>query len=181
MTFNEETLNKETLYTVKLINLERHEVRLYDGNHSIREIVHHAPGVGIQVIKDHKIILVKQYRKAVEEAILEVPAGLVEPEEDFLAAAKRELAEETQLQGAKWKTLNHFYVSPGFLDEEIHMFSCREVTQLDNPPAQDDDEHVELVELSLAAAQQAVKDGLIRDMKTIYAINQWEIEELRNE
>ncbi|MCW1040798.1 NUDIX hydrolase, partial [Streptococcus anginosus] len=82
--------------------------------------------VGIIAIdEDQRLVLVKQFRKAIERPILEIPAGLVDPGEDFLAAAQRELEEETQLQAEDWQTLDKFYVSPGYLDEYLQIYSCR--------------------------------------------------------
>lgn len=181
MEFNEKTIQKETIYNGQLINLEKHIVEIYNGKQAKREVIRHKPAVGILAITDEQMVFVKQYRKAIEKPILEIPAGLVEPGEDWLLAAKRELAEETQLAGEQWDKLDSFFTSPGFLDEKIQIYKCSQITELDNPPAQDADEHIGVVFLTLAEAKQAILAEEICDMKTIYAVNQWEILKLKGE
>ncbi|MGH2102854.1 NUDIX domain-containing protein, partial [Aerococcus urinaeequi] len=106
MTFGEKTIKKETLYKGKILNLEKHQVRLQNGELADRELIFHGPAVGIFALRDDKIILVRQYRKGIEAVSLEVPAGLVDPNEDLLVAAKREFAEETGMAGENWQQLD---------------------------------------------------------------------------
>lgn len=181
MEFQEKTIDKKTIFQGQLIDLEEHTVEIYNGQHAKREVIRHAPAVGILAIQNDRIVLVKQYRKAIEKPILEIPAGLVDPGEDLLQAAKRELAEETQLAANDWLELDSFYTSPGFLDEKITIFSSQDIYSLDQAPDQDDDEHIELYYLTHEQAHAAIAQGEICDMKTIYAINQWDIQRLTNE
>ncbi|MDK7312317.1 NUDIX hydrolase, partial [Streptococcus oralis] len=90
--------------------VEKHVVELQNKEKANREIIHHAPAVAILALNNDKLLLVKQYRKAIEKAILEIPAGLVDPGEDLLTAAKRELEEETAFQAENWQALDKFYV-----------------------------------------------------------------------
>ncbi|WP_195853212.1 NUDIX hydrolase [Aerococcus sanguinicola] len=171
MEFGEKTLSSEVIYEGSLLTLEKQTVEIFNGEKANREIIHHAPSVGIIAIdEDQRLVLVKQFRKAIERPILEIPAGLVDPGEDFLAAAQRELEEETQLQAEDWQTLDKFYVSPGYLDEYLQIYSCRGLETVSNPRPQDADEHIEVFRLSLSEAKQAAASGEICDMKTIYAI-----------
>ena len=179
MTFGEKTINKETLYEGKILNLEKHQVQLQNGELADRELIFHGPTVGIFAIREDKIILVRQFRKGIEAVSLEVPAGLVDPNEDMLLAAKREFAEETGMAGENWQALDGFYVTPGYNDEYIQMYVCDHVYELPEPPAQDDDENIELVYLDFDQAKAAVASGEISDMKTIYAIQHWQIRKLQ--
>ncbi len=175
MTFGEKTIKKEILYEGKILNLEKHQVRLQNGELADRELIFHGPAVGIFALRDDKIVLVRQYRKGIEAVSLEVPAGLVDPNEDLLVAAKREFAEETGMAGENWQQLDGFYVTPGYNDEFIQMYACQNVTDLPESPAQDDDENIELVYLDFGQAKAAIASGDISDMKTIYAIQYWQI------
>lgn len=179
MTFGEKTIRKETLYEGKILNLEKHQVLLQNGELAARELIFHGPAVGIFALRDEQIVLVRQFRKGIEAVSLEVPAGLVDPGEDLLLAAKREFAEETGMAGEKWQALDGFYVTPGYNDEFIQMYMCEEVHDLPEPPAQDDDENIELIYLDYTAAKAAIAKGEITDMKTIYAIQYWQIMKLQ--
>ncbi len=95
---NEKTLKEELIYKGKILNLKRIEVSLDTGVESVREIVEHKGAVAIVVFEDNKFLFVKQYRKAFEEILLEIPAGKLEDGEDHLDCAKRELEEETGLR-----------------------------------------------------------------------------------
>lgn len=177
MYFGEETLSKNQIYNGAILSLELHDVALQNGATAKREIIRHAPAVAIIAITDQQeMVFVRQFRKAIEKAILEVPAGLVDEGEELLAAAKRELAEETQLAAAHWQELDCFYVTPGYNDEYIQMFSCSDLSQASGTFSLDDDEHVEMIKLSFEEAQQAIKSGEICDAKTIYAIQYWQLQ-----
>ncbi|MEY8370771.1 NUDIX hydrolase [Aerococcaceae bacterium 50-4] len=179
MTFGEETIKKETLYDGKILSLEKHQVRLQNGELAERELIFHGPAVGILALYDDKMILVRQFRKGIEAVSLEVPAGLVDPNEDLLLAAKREFAEETGMAGHNWQVLDGFYVTPGYNDEFIQMYVCQDVYTLEEPPAQDEDENIELVYMNFTEAKAAIASGEISDMKTIYAIQYWQLMKLQ--
>ncbi|KAA9293712.1 NUDIX hydrolase [Aerococcus urinae] len=181
MEFGEKTLTKETIYQGSLIEVEKHVVELQNKEKANREIIHHAPAVAILALNNDKLLLVKQYRKAIEKAILEIPAGLVDPGEDLLTAAKRELEEETAFQAKNWQALDKFYVSPGYLDEYLQIYQASSLAKVAHPKAQDADEHIEVFQLSFEEVQAAIEKGDICDMKTIYAVKQWEIIKLRGE
>lgn len=175
MTFGEDTIHKETIYEGKILNLEKHQVRLQNGELADRELIFHGPAVGIFALRNDQIVLVRQFRKGIEKTILEIPAGLVDPGENWQVAAKREMAEETGLASDTWFEMNGFYVTPGYNDEYIQMYGCKDIYELDEVPAQDADENIELVYLSYQEALEAIQTGEICDMKTIYAIQYWQL------
>ncbi len=106
------------------------------------EIVEHKPAVAVIALKEGKMLFVRQMRPAVGLAPLEIPAGLIEPGEDPLEAARRELAEETGLKG-DLTYLFSYYVSPGFTDEKTHVFLAENLEEAQATP--DGDEAIEVV------------------------------------
>ncbi|MGB4682564.1 MAG: NUDIX hydrolase [Dethiobacteria bacterium] len=166
----EKGLSTTYLYRGRIINLRRDLVLPPGGGEpSFREIVEHPGAVAILALDQRgRVLLVRQYRRAAGRVLLEVPAGKLEPGEEPLACAQRELAEETGCRGGKWRKLTWFYSTPGFCDEKIHLFLAEGVTE--GTPAADPGEALEPLWLDLAAAQQAVLKGEINDAKTIIAL-----------
>lgn len=176
MQFGEETISKEQIYQGAILDLELHHVKLQDGKQVKREIIRHAPAVAVVAINnDDKMIFVRQYRKAIEKAILEVPAGLVDDNEALLIAAQREFAEEIGLAAKEWHKLDSFFVTPGYDDEVIHMYACSDLYPYEGNHTLDEDEHIEIINLNITEAQEAIERGEICDMKTIYAIQYWQL------
>ena len=143
-----------------------------------RELIHHQPAVAVlPVLSDQRVILVKQYRAAVDRDLYEIPAGildLVDGEyEEALVGARRELEEETGYQAAHWQSIGGCYVSPGFLDEYIELFLARGLTEVEEPLAQDPHENVTHHIFSRAQVQAMLADGDIIDAKTIVALQHW--------
>ncbi|NJI03685.1 NUDIX domain-containing protein, partial [Staphylococcus agnetis] len=123
MSFEEKTLSKETLYEGKIITVEKHLVELPNQETSYREVVKHNGAVAICALTpDQKVILVKQYRKALEDTLLEIPAGKLEPNESRINAAKRELEEETGYIADELKLIGEVYGAPGFTNELISIY-----------------------------------------------------------
>ena len=177
--FEEKTLAREEIFSGKIFHVVKDVVSLHDGQESFRELVFHNGGVAVLAItNDNKMILVRQFRKALEKVIYEIPAGKLEKGEDIdpQAAMSRELEEETGMSAAKIRKLSAFYTAPGFCNELLHLYKAEELTKLDNPRPQDDDENIELCEVTLAQAKAMVKSGDISDAKTIIAIQYWELE-----
>ncbi len=179
--FEEKTNKRKTIYEGKIIEVFVDDVRLPNGGTAKRELVFHHGGVGvIAITKAGKMIFVKQFRKPLEKVILEIPAGKIEPGElDPLATAKRELEEETAYQAKKWHAVESFALSPGFSNEVLHVFEAEELTKVENPLPQDEDEVLELSELTLEEAKKAIQSGLICDVKTIFAVYYWENKQLK--
>ncbi|SFA72594.1 ADP-ribose pyrophosphatase [Lentibacillus halodurans] len=169
--FEEKTIRTETIYDGKVVKLQVDDVTLPDGKTSKRELIKHAGAVGIiPITKDHKIVFVEQYRKPLEKSLVEIPAGKLEEGEDPLVTALRELEEETGYTASSPKFITSFYTSPGFADEIMYLYMAKDLEPIEHPAAGDDDEFIELIELTLDEAKQYVKDKKIHDAKTNYAI-----------
>jgi ADP-ribose pyrophosphatase len=132
--------------------------------------VKHPGAVAIIAVVDGKIILVEQFRKAMERILMEIPAGKLEKNESIEASANRELEEETGYACTSMEWLISFYTSPGFADEIIHVFIARELFQQENPRGLDEDEFVNVHHVTLDEALQLVKDQKIMDAKTAFAV-----------
>lgn len=169
--FEEKTLNSQTIFTGKIISLQVDDVKLPDGKKAKREIVKHPGAVAILALtNDKRIILVKQYRKALERSLIEIPAGKQEAGEQPEKTALRELEEETGYVCSTLEHIQSFYTSPGFADEIIHLYFAKHLKKKENPLQVDEDEFVELMEVSLDEALQLIADKKIYDAKTIFAI-----------
>lgn len=180
--FEEKTTCREVIYKGKIIEVVIDEVQLPNGKMGKRELVFHPGAVAmIPITKDDKILLVKQFRKPLEKIILEIPAGKIEPDEQnqLLEAAKRELEEETGFRPAKIACVQSMYLSPGFANEELHVFYAEGLEKIENPRPQDDDEVLELYELTLEEAKEKIVNGQICDAKTVFAIMYWELKQLK--
>lgn len=138
---------------------------------SFREVVEHPGAVAILAVDGRQnVVLVRQYRQPARSILLEVPAGKLEPGEDPLLCAQRELAEETGLQGANWRLLGRVFLSPGFCDERIHIFMTEELSNAE-PMITDEDETVETLFVPLVKAYGMIREGEIFDAKTIVALH----------
>lgn len=166
---HETIIQSETVYDGRVVRLLLHDVRLPDGQMGRREIVQH-PGAVALVALDEKqqVLLVRQFRLAANRIMLEVPAGTLEPGEDPLACARRELQEETGYRPAEIEALGGIYVAPGYTTEYIHLFLA---SGLHYEPLQGDaDEFIELERVKLDEALAMIEDGRIEDGKTIAAL-----------
>lgn len=169
--FEEKTIHSEEIYDGKIVKLRVDDVTLPNGETSKRELITHQGGVAvIPVTKDNKILFVKQYRKAIEKSLIEIPAGLIDEGEDPETTAVRELEEETGYTTKKLTFVTSFYPSPGYTDELNYIYFTDELELLEEAVPGDDDEFVEVVALTLAEAKAYVKEQQIHDAKTIYAI-----------
>jgi len=173
----EKTINSQTIFSGRVIHLQVDEVELPNGNTSTREIVKHPGAVTvIAITEENKLVLVRQFRKPLEKTILELPAGKLETGEDPIECAFRELEEET---GYKAESMEHwvsFYTSPGFADEYLHVYRARGLSK--GNTHLDQDEFVELVELTLPECLERMRSGEICDAKTVAAIYYWQYQML---
>lgn len=169
--FEEETIKTKQIYQGKIIDVQVDDVKLPNGKTAKRELVKHSGAVAvIPISKDNKIVFVKQYRKPLEKTLLEIPAGKLEEDEEPATTAIRELEEETGYTTDHLSFVTSFYTSPGFADELMHIYLTRDLQILDEPVPGDEDEFVEVVELTLEEAKRYVKEEQIHDAKTNYAI-----------
>jgi len=165
----EVTLSSERLYEGRIVNLRRDTVRLDDGTVTKREIVEHGEAVAIVPIDgEGQVLLVRQYRKPIEQELLEIPAGGVDPGEDATACAERELQEETGYRAGKLQRLGGFFSSPGFTSEYLHVYLATDLVP--GRLSADEDEAIELVRLPVAQVLAMIASGEICDAKTIIGL-----------
>jgi len=164
----ERTIRSTTEFVGRLISLRVDEVERPDGRRAAREIVGHPGAVAILVWDGARLGMVRQWRHAAGDVLLEIPAGTMEPGEDPKTTARRELGEEMGVAAAAWVTGPSFYTAPGFCTERLTLFLATELeeTQVEAP----DDEDVEQEWLPLAEALGAIEDGRIADAKSIAGI-----------
>ncbi len=154
------------IYAGRVVTLRLKYLRQPDGRTRLREIVEHAPGAAVVAVDaDGQVLLVRQHRPAVGAHLLELPAGLVDPGEQPIDSARRELAEETGFLAEHLEPLVRFYTSPGFSTELIHIFVAADLRE--STPEHDEEEEIELVRMPLEAAIQQVLEGEISDAKTV--------------
>lgn len=169
--FEEKTTKTTPIYDGKIVKLQVDDVMLPNGQAAKREIIKHPGAVAVIAVTDEgKLVLVEQYRKALERSIVEIPAGKLEPDEEPAMTARRELEEETGYGAHSFTYLQTFATSPGFADEVIHLYIAKDLYIIDNKAALDEDEFVELLEVSLEVAQSMVADQRIFDAKTAFAV-----------
>jgi len=167
----ETTLTSKEIYKGRIIDLYLEEVKLPNGHTSTREIVKHPGAVAvIAITPENKILMVEQYRKPLERTIVEIPAGKLEKGEEPIMTAKRELEEETGYTCSDLKPLISFYTSPGFADELVHLFIAENLEKLTETAELDEDEFVEVLEVTLEEAQEMMNSNRIYDAKTAYAV-----------
>ena len=160
-----------TIYEGKIITVSMETFRHEDGEEVEREIVTHPGAVGIVAHDGERIYLVRQPREPVDSPdLLELPAGKLDEEgEDPLATAKRELAEEIGKAADEWESLGSFYTSPGFSDEEVHLFLATGLRDVDRP-AVEEDERIELCVHPLAELDALIDQT--KDSKTLIGLHE---------
>lgn len=168
MVYNEKTITSEKKFEGRIFDVRTETVELPEGKIGYRELIDHPGGVGILAITDdNKIIMVSQFRKAVEKELLEIPAGKLEKGEDPYKCGMRELEEETGRKAAEMVSLGYFYPSPGFANETTHLFLAWGLYE--GTVKLDDDEYLEALELSPEEVYEKITKNEITDAKTIIA------------
>lgn len=169
MVYEEKTMKSDKVYEGKILNLRVDTVELPDKKYSKREIIEHPGGAAIIAITDdNSLVLVKQYRKAVEDFLYEIPAGKLELNEEPRETAIRELREETGYEAKNLMYLWEFYTSPGYCNESIHMFLGRELINVGAEP--EPGEFISKVEVPIEDLKTMIERGEIVDSKTIIGI-----------
>jgi ADP-ribose pyrophosphatase len=165
-----EKIGTETIYKGKFIDVRRDRFRFEDGAEVDRELVAHPGAVGGVVLDDaEQLWFVRQPREALGiPDLLEIPAGKLDVEgEDPLEAGKRELAEEIGKQAAHWESLGSFFTSPGFADEEIHLFLATGISDVARPEVEED-ERIDIEVRPLAELDSILASN--QDSKTLVAL-----------
>lgn len=155
----EKTIESKQIYEGRIVNLRVDTVSLPDGRTKLREIVVHPGAAAIVPLMNEEVLLVEQYRKAVDSPTLEIPAGTIEEGESPEECAKRELIEETGFQATKLDKLIEFYPSPGFSSEIIHIFKASGLKKVSDAEAELSITFVRLEELLAMIKRGEVKDG----------------------
>lgn len=167
MNLEEKQLKSKTLYQGKILTLKVDEVGLPDGSTSVREYIKHSGGAAVLLIKNKKVLLVKQFRYAYGKEIYEIPAGKLNSGEEPMVAAARELEEET---GYKAKLVHAFdlYPSPGYTDEIIHIYFAEKFVFTGQNL--DEGEFLNCEFISLEKVIKMIEIGEICDAKTVSSI-----------
>lgn len=171
MELKETRLCGETIYSGKILAVQKDTVTLPDGAKAYREVVRHNGACCVAAMDDDKnLFLVRQFRYALNKELLELPAGKLDVVgESPLEAAKRELFEETGVKAANWVDLGTIYSSPGYCDEIIYLYVATDLIQEDSLHL-DEGEFLQVEKYSLDEIFEKILYGTIRDSKTICAI-----------
>jgi ADP-ribose pyrophosphatase len=159
-----------TAWEGKMFTVRQDTFRHEDGEDADRDIVVHPGAVGVVVLDEDRLWLVRQPREAVGSPdLLEIPAGkLDEDGEGPLETAKRELAEEIGKQAAEWEPLGSFYTSPGFTNEEVHLFLATGISDADEVPEVDENERIDVEVRPVSDLDAIVAET--KDSKTLIAL-----------
>lgn len=165
----EEVLHVDPKFIGRIFTVEVQKVLLPDGRTTTREVVRHPGGACVVALDDDRnIYLVHQYRVGTSGPLREIPAGKLEPPEDALTCARRELAEETGFTADRWELLTRFHPSPGYTDEVIHIYLARGLTKGRARP--DEGEFIACETISLRQAIDEILDGTLTDGKTCLGV-----------
>ncbi len=173
MSFEEKTVKRTEIYKGRVVHLVKDEVLLPNGLTSERELIFHPGAVGVLASPTpDTMLLVRQYRKALEQETLEIPAGKIEPLEVHqpLEVAQRELEEETGYQAQCWEPLGALYVAPGYSNERIDLFYATDLTQPKDRLVPDEDEFLSVECWEIRRVWQAILNEEILDGKTVCAV-----------
>ncbi len=164
---HEEELESTQLYRGRLLDVRLDRVRLPDGSEATREYVkHQGAAVVIPVLDNGALLFERQYRYPLRQVFYEFPAGKIDPGEEAFATAKRELLEETGYTAQTWRHLGVMHPCVGYSDERIEIFLANGLQQ-QTAQRLDHGEFLEVFEMSLENALNAVQQGRITDAKTI--------------
>ena len=165
----EHPLNSTKVYSGKLLHVHRDEVRLPDGKTSVREYIRHPGAVVIlPLTQTGELILERQHRYPLGRDFIEVPAGKIDPGEQTLACAQRELLEETGYKAQDWRYVTTVYPCIGFADERLVYYLAQDLAFEGHQ--RDEDEFLEIFSLPIDQALTMVQSGEICESKTIIGL-----------
>jgi ADP-ribose pyrophosphatase len=170
-----ELLDSKLAYQGRVFNVYTDTVREPGGAIHVKDVIRHNGSVVILAVDESKnpadpdVILERQYRHAAGQFLIELPAGRIEPGEAALAAAKREMIEETGFRAKRWTLLTKYFASPGFLGEWMQIYLARELREGIAQP--EPDEHIEIHRVPLSEAMAMVAANKIHDGKTLIGLS----------
>jgi ADP-ribose pyrophosphatase len=163
------TIKQDTVYRGKVFNIDAIVLEFPDGHQAHYDLVRHSPSVSVLPVDTEGLVyFVRQYRLGVGADLLELPAGVIESDEDSEVCAHRELREETGYSASKMTCIGKAFLVPGYGDELMYFYLAEGLTV--NPLRPDPDEFLEVVRLSLPEIDQMVMDGRLNDSKTLAAL-----------
>ncbi len=170
MMFDEKTITDEVIYRGTTIELHKLAVELPNNQTAVREIIHTRDSVAVIALTvDNEILLVKQFRKACERVLTEVPAGRIDEGELPIDAAKRELLEETGYGNGTISLVSKVFPSVGTNKTTQYIYLCENVEQISDKLSLDADEFLEVIKIPLKKFETLFLNGEIVDMKTVLA------------
>lgn len=164
-------LRKQHIFTGRVFRVERHLVHLSNGRDVPMDVVRHRGSVVlVPQPAPGKVILIRQYRYVIGRWIWELPAGSLESNEAPRKAARRECEEETGWRPGRLERLGVYYATPGFCDERMVFYACRDLEHPARPAAKDVDEQITARTFTIDDAWALVRRGQIVDMKTVLGL-----------
>ena len=168
MTFEEKTIESELIYEGAILNLRRDKVTVPNGE-SYREIIEHNGGAVLAAVTDErKLVMVRQFRNPAQRVVFEVPAGKIDPGEDPIVTAVRELKEETGYTAGNVRFLTYFYPCVGYSEEKLYLYLCTDLV-----PGEtnfDENECLDIEEWDIDELCNMIMTGQIHDAKTIISV-----------
>jgi ADP-ribose pyrophosphatase len=162
----EKTLSSQLIFSGRAVRLRVDTVQILSGRQTTREVVEHSDCVAIVAIDgDDNVLLVKQYRQAIDKELLEIPAGGIDAGEDAEGAVRREMREETGFLPRRIARLGGFYSSPGFCTEYLHLYLALDLVS--SPLQAEDTEIIKLVRVPTSQISELLSSGQICDAKSI--------------
>jgi len=167
----EKWITKEEIHKGKIFSLWGGKVSLDNGNTAIREYVLHPGGVAIVPVIDDNVILIRQFRIAIERELIELPAGRLEPNEEPASCARRELEEEVGYRANELIPLASYFSSVGFTDERMHIFLARELEKTNLQL--EADERIRAVVMPIGTIKEKLDAREFEDAKTIIGLREF--------
>lgn len=162
----EETLSTRVIFEGRILKLRVDTVRTADGRQSTREIIEHAACIVVVAVdEDDNVLMVRQYRRAIDKELLEIPAGGIDKGESAEAAVVREMREETGLRPQKVERLGGFYSTPGYCDEYLYLYLATDLKP--DPLSAEDTAGIEVVRVPVAQVPELINSGKIEDAKSV--------------
>jgi 8-oxo-dGTP pyrophosphatase MutT (NUDIX family) len=162
-------ISRQTHFTGRVVTVDVDEVVLPNGHHAVFDVVHHPGGAAVVAVDaEERVCLLRQYRHAIGDWIVELPAGKLDPGESPDSTARRELAEEAGIAARTWRSLGLSISSPGVFTERVHLYLATDLH-----PAAMQREHGEVLEpfwVPLHEALENVADGRWSDSKTVVGL-----------